>query len=434
MKKIAIAVSIALGLGLHATAQETQITWGMVTSSVEKSEKAVQDEKKSLKPATWLEHERVFTRLYYFDLNGIMLDASAIDLKALKSDPLSKETVGEVEIWKYDRIDFYIKENKVIKWEYPSAFRPDPLFVSAEALVKAEELDPAGKLNTKIAERVKDVSIYLSIAGTIAYNDNNYKESLKYFETKISLNSLKSVNVVDTILYTNCGLVAKLAGDTEAAVKYFLKVGDLGYKSDIYYNEASQLYLEAGDTMKAVDILEKGIKKFNSANMINEMINIYLATGKDKEALDYINKAIEGSPNNATYYFAKGAMLDKLKDSTKGDESVKNGEEAIISYQKAIEIDDKYADAYLNLGASYYNKGIKFFELANDAKTDKLFEAQKSLGEAEYRKAMPYLEKILQLNPEDKTTEQNAAISLKNIYYKLGMYKESKAIKEKYNL
>lgn len=425
MKKIAIAVSVALGLGLSAMAQETQITWGMVTSSVEKSEKAVLDEKKSTKPATWLENERVFTRLYYFDLNGVMPGVDATNLKLMKAgDPLSKETVGEVEIWKYDRVDFYLKDNKVTKWEYPAAFRQDPLATSVQSLIKVEELDPAGKLKSKVTERAKEVSNYLRIAGAMAYNDGDYKSALKHFESVLTLNSLKSINVIDTVLFNDCGVVAKFAGNTEAAVKYFLSAADLGFKSDILYNEASKLYLEKGDTVQAIATLEKGISKFNSTNMINEMINIYLTTGKDKEALDYINKAIAGSPNNATYYFAKGALHDKLN----------SGAEAVEAYKKAIEIDDKYADAYLNLGASYYNQGIKYFEAANDAKTDKLFEEKKALGEAEYRKAMPYLEKILQLSPEDKSTEQNAAISLKNIYYKLGMYKESKAIKEKYNL
>ncbi len=425
MRKIAIAVSIALGLGLHATAQETQITWEMVTSSVDKSDKAVQDEKKSIKPATWLEQERVYTRLYYYDLAGVMPSVDATNLKLMKAgDPLSKETVGEMEVWKYKRIDFYLKDNKVVKWEYPAAFRPDPLMVSAASLVKADSLDPAGKQKAKIAERAKEVSTYLRIAGSMAFSTDDYKSSLKYFETVLTLNSLKSVNEVDTVLYNDCGVVAKLAGNKEAAVKYFLGAANLGYKSDILYNEASKLYLENKDTAKAISTLEAGIEKYNSTNMINELINIYLQTGKDKQALDYINKAIAGAPNNATYYFAKGALNDKLNSSA----------EAVAAYKKAIELDDKYADAYLNLGASYYNQGIKYFSAANDAKTDKLFEEQKALGEAEYRKAMPYLEKILQLTAVDKDTEQNAAISLKNIYYKLGMFKESKTIKEKYNL
>lgn len=425
MKKIAITVSIALGLGLYAMAQETQITWGMATSSVEKSEKAILDEKKNVKPATWLEYERVMTRLFYFDLNGAMPGVDATNLKLLKAgDPLSKETVGKVEIWKYDRIDFYLEDNKIVKWEYPDAFRTSPLLTSVDALIKVEELDPAGKMKSKVAERAHELSNYLRIAGSMSYTESDYTSALSYFEAVIALNNLKAISVVDTVLFNDCGVVAKFAGETETAVKYFIKAADLGFKSDILYTEASKLYLENGDTVKAIATLEKGIAKFNSTNMINEMINIYLVTGKDKEALEYINKAIQGAPNNAIYYFAKGALHGKL-----------NGEkEAIEAYIKAIELDDKYSDAYLNLGVSYYNQGIKFFEAANDAKTNKQFEEQKALGEAEYKKAMPYLEKILVLKPEDKSTEQDAAIALKNIYYKLAMYKESKAIKEKYNL
>lgn len=423
MRKIALAAGIVIGMASQMTAQDTQITWGMVSSSVEKSDEAVQHDKKKLKVGTWLERERVYTRLYYYDLNGVMPGTEGTQLALLKQgEPASKETKDGVEIWKYDRIDFLIKDGKVIKWEFPNAFRENPLMTSVEALQKAEELDEAGKKADDIKEKAKNLSTYLRIAGSMEYGTENYKEALKYFEAVISLNDLKSVGVVDTVLYNDCGVVAKIAGENEKAIQYMLKAADIGYKSDILYGEVSVLYQELGDTAAAISVLEKGIEKFKSPNMINEMINIYLSTGKNEEALAYLDKAIESEPNNATYYFAKGALYDQIN----------NSDASIEAYIKAIEIDPKYTDAYLNLGASYYNKGINHFQLANDAKSDKVYEAEKAKAEEQYKKAMPYLEKIIELNPEDVQTLKNAVYSLKNIYYKLGMYKESKAMKEKY--
>jgi len=422
MKKTALALTLALGFTFQTFAQDSQITWGMVSSSVEKSDAAIQNDKKKLKANTWLERERVYTRLYYFDLNGVMPGLDKTQLALMKQgEPTSKETVNGSEIWKYERINFILKDGKVTGWQYPAPFREKPLLVSAEALKKTEELDPNGKMNSKIAERAKDLANYLRIAGSIAYSQENYKECLSYFSSVIELNSLKSVNTVDTVLYNDCGVVAKLAGDTESAVKYFLSAADLGYKSDALYGESARLYLENKDTAKAIATLEKGIEKFPTPNIINEMINIYLSTGKNEQALTYLEKAIEKEPSNPNYYFAQGALYEKI-----------DADKAVASYLKAIEIDPMFVDAYLNLGASYYNKGIAHFQAANDAKNDKLYETEKTNAEAEYKKAMPYLEKILELEKASTETKKNAAYSLKNIYYKLGMYDESKKMKTLY--
>jgi tetratricopeptide (TPR) repeat protein len=424
MRKTSLLLGAALGLASLAGAQETQITWGMVTNSIDKSDNAVQHEKRSLRPATWLEHERVYTRLFTYDLNGVMPGVSADNLLIMKMGaPAEKETAGNSEIWKWDRVNFYITDGAVSKWEYTAPYREEPLLVSLQALKKVEELDPDGKLNSRVKERAAELAIYLRIVGSFAYSDNNLDKSLKYFEAVLDLNRLKSVNTLDTTLINDCGVVAKLAGQKDKAIKYFLEAADLGYKSNVLYSEASKLYLESGDTASAISTLEKGIEKFNATSLITEMINIYLVTGKNQEALSYLEKAIAETPNNPAFYFAKGALNDELGKK----------DEAIQAYLKAIEIDEKYVDAYLNLGASYYNKGIGFFEKANEAKDNKSFEREKAKAEAEYRKALPYLEKVVEIGTEDPNTLKNAVYSLRGIYYRLEMYKEHKKMSDLYD-
>ena len=52
--------------------------------------------------------------------------------------------------------------------------------------------------------------------------------------------------------------------------------------------------------------------------------------------------------------FDKHTLFEKLFEEQK----------AIESYKKSIEVDDKFFDGYYNLGALYYNKGVKQIEVA----------------------------------------------------------------------
>ena len=129
--------------------------------------------------------------------------------------------------------------------------------------------------------------------------------------------------------------------------------------------------------------------------------------GKNEEALKYLDMAIEQDPNNVTYYFAKGALYEKF-----GEE-----ENAVAAYEKASEIDPTFFNAYYNLGALYYNKGVKQIEVANavPANENEKYEAELKKADVWFEKALPYMEKCREINPEDEMTLE----SLKNLYYRM---------------
>ena len=109
---------------------------------------------------------------------------------------------------------------------------------------------------------------------------------------------------------------------------------------------------------------------------------------------------------------------------TFGDE-----ENAVKSYEKAMEVDPKFFNAYYNLGALYYNKGVKQIEVANavpPSENDK-YEAELKKADAEFAKALPYMEKCEEINPDDPMTLE----SLKNLYYRMKQMDKYNAILEK---
>ena len=139
------------------------------------------------------------------------------------------------------------------------------------------------------------------------------------------------------------------------------------------------------------------------------MIQVYLDLDKTEDAMKYLQLAIEQDPTNATFYFALGTLYEKNKQQQK----------AIEVYEKAIELDDEYFDAYYNLGALYYNRGVAQIEVANAVPPSENEKYQEELEKANvwFKKALPYMERCFALDPDHPMTLE----SLKNLYYRLKM-------------
>jgi len=436
MKKV--IVTILAGFCTVATlfAQEEGLTWGMVKNSTEKIDEQIKDAEKAAKPATWMERGRIYTNLYEFDVKNLFYGMKESDVTLVKASAgTAKRTEGETTITSFERVDIYTKLDKktnvstLEKWVYTDEVRkarPEPIYTAFEAYMKVKELDPEGKLNKKLKEKlnvIKDGNHLFSV-GLFYYGAGDFASCLKYFEAIETINDLPFINVTDTNVLINCGVMAMKSKNMDKAKKYFgiaadRKIGGAGLFMDI-----CKIYKESGDTAGAIETLKKGIEKYpkEASSMITEMVNIYLASGKNKEAMEYLTKAIELQPTNATYHFALGALYDQTKQQDK----------AIASYQKAIDIDPTYVDPYLNAGASYYNAGIEHFKIANDTKDDKVYEAEKKLALDYYSKATPYLEKVKEVS-KSKKEKIDALFSLKQIYYKLGQKDKSDKAKAEYD-
>lgn len=126
--------------------------------------------------------------------------------------------------------------------------------------------------------------------------------------------------------------------------------------------------------------------------------------GKLDEALEYINKSIELKNDWEISYFYRGVVHQALE----------NFDEALLDYTKALQINDKMADAYYNrakimlsrkdIGNPDIQKIVSDLEKALELDgnfVDALFgmaAAQKKLGN--YHKALEYLERLLQIEPD----------------------------------
>ena len=119
-------------------------------------------------------------------------------------------------------------------------------------------------------------------------------------------------------------------------------------------------------------------------NLLLTEADFYIKLNKMDEFGKLMKEAVVKDPNNPTLFFNLGVV-------TFGQGQV---EEAKGYYKKAIELDPKYSDAYLNLAIAILSKEKAIVEemnnsLSNLKKYDALEKKQKDL----YREALPYLEK-----------------------------------------
>ena len=155
-------------------------------------------------------------------------------------------------------------------------------------------------------------------------------------------------------------------------------------------------------------------------NIPNILGEVYSSLGNHKNAIASYNRAIEVEPNYAEAYNNLGVTLNKLG----------RNEEAITSLNRAIDLWPNYAEAYNNLGKVLIDFGEYKEAVANLNQAIKLWPdyagAYNNLGNAlenlsKYEEAISSYNKAIELNPDDAGTHNNLGNALKG----LGKYEEA---------
>lgn len=301
----------------------------------------------------------------------------------------------------------------------------DPLSVAYDSYLKAIALDEKDRFSKSVKIKLTLLISDLTNQAVAAFNEENYEKALRSFEQIMSIEKTPvfkadDPNSVDTVIIFNAGLAAYNGQNYDKAIEYYKEAAKYKYNGARTYQLISSSYLLKKDTVGALDVLKDGLKEYPSnGTILVEVINIYLNANKVDDALKYLDIAIAQDPKNSSYFFAKGTLYDKLLKP----------EEATECYMKAIEYKEDYFDAYYNLGALYYNKGVKQIDVANAVPSNQpeKYEVEKDKADIEFKKAIPYMEKAHEINPTDKFTME----SLKNLYYRAKMMDKHAEIIEK---
>jgi tetratricopeptide (TPR) repeat protein len=300
--------------------------------------------------------------------------------------------------------------------------------------LKAAELDKLPDAKGKVKEKyTKDIKAkvleYYKIQqnliayGAYLYEKKNYDGAVNAFETYLAIpklpmmnNEIKPDSTYRMIEYYTC-IGAINAGKHEKAIKLLEQLKDENYETLTVYQLLYEEYVKQKDTVSYVRTLKNGLQRFPSdAWFLQNLINYYIYSGKSADALVYLKTAIEREPNMAQYRYVKGNL----------DESLGNTEEALASFDKAIQLDSTIAEAWGGKGRLYFNKAVKMSDEANKIKDNKLYNAESKKVDAAFKLSIPYFKKAAALKPKEREYKQ----TLKTLYYRLKMDADFEAVKK----
>ena len=249
------------------------------------------------------------------------------------------------------------------------------------------------------------------------FNLDKNKEALDFFATYVDIainpmfekeNLLQTDTVLPQIAYYASLAAAKME-DYPSVLKYAPYAKE-DKEVGKYAMEFISTALKAqGDTVKWIASLKDGIQKYTEHSFFfGHLIDYYSNNNKFDEAMQFADDMLAKDPNNTFYLYVKGYLYHNMKDY----------EKAIEFYNKTIEVDPNYAEAYSNLGLIYCLQAQDFSEKATtDVNNPKYKEDQATL-KVFYEKARPNYEKARELKPEQKDLWLNG---LYRVYYNLQM-------------
>ncbi len=324
--------------------------------------------------------------------------------------------------------DIYFSKDKNFK-----SLDTNALKVSFDAFLKAIQLDEKKEFFNDYHPKILSCEAqYYYNKGIQSYNlgvKNNdkksFKDALSNFELTIATSA--QLGITDTSSLFNAAISAEKSGKYDISQSYYAKLIKLQPKKIVYYLNLQKVFKMNKDTAKALETINKGLELFpENLTLIIEQTNIYLAKGQTEKAQQNLYKAIEKDPKNFNLYYAIGNNYDKIYYDT-----VKTMPERLAAYQqseevykKAIELKPDFFDANYNLGALYFNEGVRLKEVADKIQDQKKYEEENSKVDPLMQKALPFLEKAILLLPNDK----NTLISLKSIYARTKQYDKAKEI------
>jgi tetratricopeptide (TPR) repeat protein len=267
----------------------------------------------------------------------------------------------------------------------------------------------------------------LYYAASYAVNSQDYDKALDYYT------QLKKLNYTgEGTLYwaTNKASGAEENFPSASQRELYIKAGShekprdekLESKRGEIYKNIALILVQQGKTEEAKTAISDA-RKSNPKDetlALTEM-DLYLKIKDYAEYTRLVNEALANNPTNTDLIYNLGvinAESGKLEDAEK-------------YYKKALEIDPNYFNANLNLAELMLRADEKFVnemnKLGTSEKDNKRYEVIKAEREKNFKAALPYLEKAVEIKGDDEAARK----TLLSVYNALEMTDKAKALKAK---
>lgn len=296
---------------------------------------------------------------------------------------------------------------------------------------------------------------------------NKQYESKQYDLAATNFENIYRVSPQDTAFLYNAAISSHLGGNIDRAIGYYTELKNLGYtgieteyiavnketgEEEVMPSEEQQmLYVKSGQYIKPSQ--RKSESKL--PNIVKTIALLYVSQDKNDQAIAAVKEARAQSPKDIDLILTEANLYYKLEDvdrykalieeATSLDPNnadlyynlgvvsaeAKDVENAEKYYKKALEIDPNYTNAKMNLAALVLTEEADIIEemnsLGNSAADNKRYDELKEKRLNVYRKAIPYLEGVIEADPKNEA----ALKTLVNMYSAIGEDAKAKALREK---
>ncbi len=434
MKKMILSAFAVLLLAVP-TVQAQKVNKSAILAKIEKSDADIADAKKGAKASTWIARGKMFYEAASEPTKNLFGNMESAMMTLAIGNPKSKgtETIGNAtyETWVYPYFTAYFQNGKLFAWKETEQVYKNSVAKAFEAYSKAYELDP--KTAPKVKEGLEQLINYCKQLGDVSYATHNFAEAGKAFAQAYEMELHPIYNSPEPILLYSAGVSMTVDGSENPAsfkkgADYLQRALDAGYSDEegrIYYYLFHCYYgqREGNPDMliKAKDALLAGIAEYPKNDLILQgLMQLYTSeenVGDPADLVSLIDNAIADDPTNIDLWFGRGRIFYALK----------NFDESIASFQKVTEIKPDYFEGHYYLGLFYIFKGDEMNRIANEKPFVSYAASEADQKEvcAVYIKAVPVLERALELKPNDEETVYN----LKQLCFRL---RDEEGIMEKY--
>lgn len=340
-------------------------------------------------------------------------------VEAIKLASEEAENQSLIDFW-YSRAKIYTAVAGTKEPEY-RGLEPNATQMAYEAFQKTFELDKEGKIKilATTAEIPKLISASYDV-GASAYGEKKYDRAVQAFEICVNLCQLIEAEKTDETYVNaifNTALCADLGKNKETAKKYYLMLTEFEANQPNAYTSLATIFKDEGNKAEALKYADLAVSRFsNDYNVLINAAGIHLLLENSDRAKQILEEMTATHADNQLVFFALGLAYEQMKIP----------EETEKAYLKAIELKADYFDAIFNLGAFYVNQGIAQKTEADELPLTetKKYDELTAISNATFQKAIPRLEKALEMKPNDVTV----MTVLKDLYVHLKMMDKANAM------
>lgn len=213
-------------------------------------------------------------------------------------------------------------------------YGPDHKALRDEKTVENFVIAAQGCMNTEKEQKNSDrayCEVGIIRATFAAYNkgfdylqSGDYENAVKFFTYTLEnikwdrKKQMEDNNITEKNIHLAIADAAFRGRNYPVAKQHLQALMDVKYNDPVIYSIMAGIYLEEGDTVKALQVIESGTKTVTrKKELINQELNIYLAQNRSDILLVRVNEALASDPDNSDYLYIRGNIYDKSAEDTR---------------------------------------------------------------------------------------------------------------------